>query len=220
MKKLVQIQIHSSLSSLSTRDGWVYKMVDENEVEKFVNQLKLKFSVEDGVYYLEDNTYCNIGATFNASENQIKDRENFYIEQYGFESEKSEEVKVVFNAIYQAKKLQFENESKIIGRVFPSYDYIPANELTLSDFQGGFSDSFWSKILNENDENLRKYLEQGVVFGYIGSGERLKDIDVQFEKMVIGQDKIKEFAEFVTSSNGRHWADQIEVGMIIESLPF
>ncbi len=72
-------------------------------------------------------------------------------------------------------------------------------------YRGGFSEAVY------NEPEFQKYVA-GVPFGWVGdSGARRREHDKLLEKLVVGKYElpVKQFISWVTSSDGRHFADSL-----------
>jgi hypothetical protein len=229
----IRLQIHSTLSSWSSRDELLYIDMLETEFETFSKQIgkewhvELKnetyigFQKELKIIELEDTQYYKT-LSGNATTQQMEEKVEYYTSKYPFKKEMTQFLKLKFKDDQKRRKKEWEEEAKRIGRVFDNYDYIETKHRKLVDFKGGFSTKFFNKMLEDKDFN--DYLVSAIelnsgVFGYIGASERIKGVDKQIEDKLIeknGFDKAGEiFAIFATTGSGRHFADNIDEDTII-----
>ena len=218
---------------------------NKNEVLNFINEKLLtdntlqismdsiEIDLDENIIYLADNTYSNLPFGTNASNKEMYLLIASYLE-YSFiplnlnSYEKTiNELKFTFNLhdnknsdiineylnnleLYQEyKTLLFRKNNQF---VFLSYEE-KQNICSIDDFQGGFSNDFWKKLLEI--DSFKKYLNELVVYGYIGSFERRFIFDKELEKIALieletNSDFLDIFTMFLTSSYGRHFADSLD----------
>ncbi len=103
-----------------------------------------------------------------------------------------------------AKKLSDrEEEIRIELRILKGHVY-GTWEKSGIDYRGALSEKVW------NEQHLKEYLAEGGCHGYIGASERTFNTDRELEKVVYERGYTSsQFAEFMCSRPGRHFADQL-----------
>ena len=98
-------------------------------------------------------------------------------------------------------KTNYEKERKEKEYVLHKYDY---KDQTSKDYVGGFD----LDVIFE--ETLISYIEKGLVFGYIGHSCRKIWVDRLLADIMLPVMKKQDFANWLTSTGGRHFGDSIE----------
>lgn len=205
MKKFYYLHIHSSFSSFSSGDACLYKefetkTLQEEEVygDDQVQVFKLPPHQE---FY---KRHLNSGKSLSFS---YKDTPEFkaLVKSFtddGWKLGTPKEVSAYFDREEAKRKAQREKQGFIV---------IDQEQMAPEDYHGGFS----KKVLKDNF--LKKYLERGIVFGYMGNEFRTIALDKALEKEVLSLPKVSSkysnvelFACWLTSTDGRHFSDRLE----------
>lgn len=212
MRQIVVIKhIHSCFASLSSSDVFLYRKInkisdlrDETVKEKTGdNQILV-------IHLSEDETFSNRGlysgspmGTHYENTPEFKELVNSYFKQRkGWTKERP---KILSD--YYRREEQREHDKRVKeGYVLPSYE----RHRPIREFQGGFSDIvFKNKILQD-------YIKPYHPSGYIGHFGRKANLDRYLEKKFLALkpkveiNLVDMLAEWLTSSDGRHFGDTLE----------
>lgn len=201
MKTFEVMQIHSSCSTCSSNDIFVYRELHENEKVKSWTEVSKDESIT--IYYNEDKTYYNLIRN-SASKEQMK----IVVDQYlskGYTVERPKEI----DEYYDREKIKQIEERKKAEYVYlyddSSYDR--------TKYQGGLTNTLW--FLPETVEYTSK-----PCFGYFGHSCRRPELDRTIEsafgiynrrhdKFSISELK-KLISIWMSSRYGRHEGDSLD----------
>jgi len=211
MTYTLRLQLHSSLSTYSSGDIFMYKDITK-KVADTLNQDKGNITVFENItiIYTEDETYSH---SFRnpASKEQMDDLAQIYID-LGYSETPTKRYSIASEGACELRRLAYIEESKKIGRLI--IDSSKYDEMKPEDYQGGFSDEVF------NIPNIQEYVSCRSVWGYLGAMERLIPIDVKIEevsrKYLSQEDVIKVLGTWLTSSSGRHFNDNVEPDTVID----
>ena len=219
------IHIHSCLASFSSKDKWMYKQVENDEivepgyvpceVENKTNSQILKIESEEYetytvIYYKNDSLYNNglknRGLShIHPNQNQILNQIIEGYEKLGFSTKEPELYKKLSNERREKEKKEDIIKRKEKGCVFTGDEYNEKQDKTnlLKYIKGGFSKKVFTK-------ELKEYCSKGIPFGYIGHNCRTIQSDKIIEKILLKTLTPQQLATWLTSGDGRHTGDWIE----------
>ena len=212
MTYTLRLQLHSSLSSYSSGDIFMYKDITK-KVADTLNQDEGNITVFENItiIYTEDKTYSNSFRN-SASKEQMDALAQKYIGM-GYSKTPTKRYSIASDGEREVIRLAYIEESKKIGRLL--IDSSKYDEMKPEDYQGGFSDEVF------NIQNIQEYVSCKSVWGYLGAMERLIPIDIKIEEMarksLSPEDVIKVLGTWLTSTSGRHFNDNVEPDTVIDS---
>jgi hypothetical protein len=204
MKKFLSLHIHSNWASWSSDDVNLYKeveLVKDNEFtenEKYGNKEFMVHCLPSDKTFYNNREDCSKLPQF---KNLIK---KYKALGWKLDTEIEGFKEMVKNYWIEVKN-ERAKERKSNG--FVVYDY---EKMSKEDYQGGFSNFVF------NQKRLQDYLSGQIPFGYISHSIRKNKIDEYIEKQFLNLKEDKEqladlLACWLTSSDGRHFGDSLEV---------
>jgi hypothetical protein len=215
MKYFEKMQIHSCFASASSSDVRLYKKLNNKDFE-FYKTSKSIFNHNDAkiygdnkiqIVFREDKTFYEKGLytkPFTSFEKtpEFEKLVNCYVKE-GYSKKCPKEI----NDYFKREEKSGYKKAKKAGFFLAEKPY---EELTSNDFKGGFSDTIF------NNKILSDYIGTGSsVFGYIGHCVRQIKIDKYletsfFKKFFDIENSFDIFCTWLTSTDGRHFADSLE----------
>lgn len=224
---LFSLHINSCFASSSSNDAWLNVTTKESEIDfelptkagKRINGSK-KFPMLNGlcvdciegdkwfksIYFESDKTFYN--KAFSAGKGFLhkcySDTQEFkeLVQKYAdmgwnIGRETPKEQKDFWDRQERAYRRKQKKEGIVLHKKY--------EDLTPSDYQGGFSDELF------NSPGIKNYIERNAVFGWIGdSGARKAEHDRLIEAGLKERGlSYKAMSNWITSSDGRHFADSL-----------
>lgn len=215
-----QKQLHSSLSSWSSNDVFLYYETESAELDfpikkGLINTNKFPHLNKENIDGIVENQFCIIvylesDKTFyainsNVTKESLADLTKKYLEKskYGWTTQKPHDLtKKFIEQEYLEKQLK-----KLNGYVIPEWNVF----LTPEDYQGALPDELF------NLPTIQNYLDSGGCHGYIGAPERTFQTDRELLRVsAIHKASNEDLAKFIISSKGRHFADQLSSEQDVE----
>jgi len=209
MRFFLRKQIHSGFSSASSSDVYLIKElcspIPENSLEKLENEkygLTILYDDSDETFYKKALNQRSLKNDFSRTpefENLIQKYES-----QGWEREnKNSWVRQTLRNIYEENLEEEKRKREKEGYVIPMW----ASNMEPGSYKGGFSEEVF------RNSHLQDYLSKGGCFGWIGHLVRKPQLDAylenKFMRLESEEDKINLFSVWLTSTDGRHFADSL-----------
>lgn len=208
MKYFEKKHVHSYFASFSTSDLFPVREITYTEYKRATGEKTLSTEHGFGVWYSpSDETYGGVEYLRNAPSKEVVEAyvKTTYLDN-GY----------VLDHKYLTPRLKQhwadESAARIARRIKQGY-VIPewSADLPVESYQGGFSDETFT------DPYLQKYLQGGGCHGYIGHAARRPQTDAYLEKQWFKHNDDRSLlAMWLTSSDGRHFADWEESGTLAD----
>ncbi len=211
MKTFIRVHIHSCFASFSSEDFILYKETDIEGIDKIKECMsdvtsKIKFGYV--TYYFpkneemirivsfQDTTYYNVDNFLEkgASQSEMESTANIYVEN-GFSDG---EIPILCNAYEEVEEIQRE--------------YLRSKGFILWDKYENWTKDLLRGVLCEellNNPDLKDYIDNGGVWGYLGHTNRRYQTDFWFNEYVKEHPEHTDaIAIWMTSTYARHFMDR------------
>lgn len=206
MRYFIRVQVHGCFASLSSRDVFLYKEVDEQEFNSL--EADSDFYEKYCVKYIENKTFYDVRNPTKFASKEEMDAECKIYEDDGYSR-----IKPKFYEKQEDRRIKQEDKEYTRKRKREGYLFYtkPNWKYNQKKARGGFSKTLW------NYEPIKKYTAKNC-FGYFGHSVRKAKLDKYMEKELcrINNESKKPMDwrglcySYLSSTSARHFSDSLE----------
>lgn len=210
MRYFIRVQVHGCFASISSRDVFLYKEVDEQEFNNL--EADSDFYEKYCVKYIENKTFYDAFLN-NRTFTKSASKEEMDAECKIYEDDGYSRIKPKFYEKQEDKRIKKEDKEYTRKRKREGYLFYtkPNWKYNQRKARGGFSKTLW------NYEPIKKYTAKNC-FGYFGHSVRKAKLDNYLEKELCRiNNESKEPMDwrglcysYLSSTSARHFSDSLE----------